>query len=763
MSKGLKIIFAIFGFVVILIAGGLYYVSTKINPEEIRKIAISEIGKAMPGTDVKISSVDYSLGTSVKFFVKDFDLKLKKGKNNLFNVKNVEVNIPVLSILTGGGTIDVKILKPNMYYQQISLEKNNWALALPEKKEGSGVSQKIDQVDTTPSSETKIELPKFVEQSKINIKVEDIHLLYMPFDKPKSDIHLSKINLKNLNLKSTTAFEIASKINFALEKQKNFKTNLQIIGEVDLGKFLEDKMLESSVVMNITDTSLSGLAFNIPDVETRAKVQINPDGVLSSKVDLKIINLANAETNIILNNNKLELKGLNLQTKLADIKNILPKDLAESLKIIDFGNSSLSIAGSMKMNLNDSVIKPDLKIDIKDPLTVNPNRDLSVQTTLQGTLKDKDVSLSLVNNLFSGSVTLKVKTLFDPLNIPADLTQFNPIQVNLLATNLRLSKDYLQNTIYANETKSNTSTESTTTSGVDTVAATKIMLPPVNIDIEGKNIFIENQETNIEAKIKVNKDEIRSDRFSLNYGKGVLLLPFKVKIQDSQNILTNFEMTMKSISFESLVPLLPPIVSGVSGNFNGVAKGNVNLLKSGVKYNLNIDVNATNGELKDFNVKKIATTMFDGIKDKYPAKYEKLTNRFEKLEVLAKVDEKENRVQKFLFIGENKSIQMSLAGTVFMSNQISKLVGSISESTSSALLKSETGLSAIPIRITGSGVAIYNVDLGYSLKKLSEGAAKIALTKTKMKVNKQVNKKLDKAKKKLEEEAKKKLKNLIKF
>ncbi len=66
MSSKLKIFGAvIFGFFIQL-GGTFFYVKSKINPEEIRKLTVEAISKTMPGADVTLASVDYSLGLNVK-------------------------------------------------------------------------------------------------------------------------------------------------------------------------------------------------------------------------------------------------------------------------------------------------------------------------------------------------------------------------------------------------------------------------------------------------------------------------------------------------------------------------------------------------------------------------------------------------------------------------------------------------------------------------------------------------------------------------
>ena len=103
MSKSMKIIISLVITLLLAFAAGVFYISSQINPDEIKTLAIENIEKGLPHANVDIDKIDYSIGTSIKLSVQKISLKLKKNDKPLLMLNEVSLHIPLLAIVTGGG------------------------------------------------------------------------------------------------------------------------------------------------------------------------------------------------------------------------------------------------------------------------------------------------------------------------------------------------------------------------------------------------------------------------------------------------------------------------------------------------------------------------------------------------------------------------------------------------------------------------------------------------------------------------------------
>ena len=266
MNKLTKVLISVFVIVSTLILASIYFVSTKLNSETIREVLVKTIEDNLYQTKATISEVDYSLGTSVQISVNDLKVVSTQDKSKLLEFSQLKIQIPILAILTRGGVIDIVTNSPQLYLSKKG-EFTNWQMALNQNlKKDTDQSKKIKKKRTE-----KIELPSFVNKSKINLKVLDAQLFLNLDQQSKGTFKLDRFILKNINLVSTTAFEISSMIQYQISPESVFKSEIQVIGEMALNEFIEKSNLSSSMQFKVAKTSLSNLAIQIPML--RGKIQ----------------------------------------------------------------------------------------------------------------------------------------------------------------------------------------------------------------------------------------------------------------------------------------------------------------------------------------------------------------------------------------------------------------------------------------------------------------------------------------------------------
>ncbi|MDA8792682.1 hypothetical protein N9N67_05520 [Bacteriovoracaceae bacterium] len=795
MSKKVKILGFLFGLFLVCLGGVYFYVSTVIKPELIKQKLIEVVESELPETKLEINEIDYSIFPTIKVNLKDFNLTLKKSGEKLFNVHEVNVSIPILAILTNGGNLEVNVSSPEMHYKQLSQKSDNWSLALKRKdkvdtnqtitSDSNNDSEKKDSSNSQSEDDGKFELPPLIKKSKINVRFDDIQLFYTPLKQKSSTVNISKFLVKDINLESTTAFEIASDINFNLSDSQMLKTSLLVIGQVDIPQFLKKKIIETSIKVDISKTSLTGLEFKIPNVKQNIKLKINPDGSIFADIKSSLDDLLDLKFNVDLKNKNVEVRDFSSSLHLNKVAGYLPPEMVEQLKQINFQGSVIQTKGSVQVNLEPMKINPNLKIEMTKPVLLENIMGQKFSNSLMVSLKGKNVVSEVKTEGFEGVIITKVSTEVDPLNQSFELDKLSPILVDIDGSNLRLRKVFIQKMLYggkkgagkAQEKSSGNNqagSDNTTPAPIDNTPGEKISLPKITTNIKFNQFFIGDELFNLDAKILANKNKANSEFFNFGIGAGKGSVGFNTLIKDTKNIDSDFKVNLKNINFNSFGAFLPPMLGGVSGFFHGQIDGKVQLMSSGLRYNINSDVSAVKGAFKDLDLAQFIMPLIDKV-DLLKGKVKKedliLSDKFDTFAFKGNASEKRIKIEKLEFIGPPKTLEVKGKGKVSMKETDPSLVDLEYKDKTGQLtphLKA-VGKDTLPIRLIGNGFVIlpdhnYTIDklAGEFLKnqfkakkKEAEAKLKAAAAKKKKELERKAKKAADKKKKELERKAKK--------
>ena len=214
----LAIVFSILALIFIIGFSGLYfYVSTKISPEEIRKLTISELQKIFPHAEINLGKIDYSIGLTVKLKAEALSMKYPRGgqKYNLFEVKDFNVYIPIMSIIKTSGTIRIAVENPKLGYYEFT-NGNSWTLAMGKGKEGAaGAADKSAGAGAGGESPSTMALPAIMGQIFMNLQISNMVVDYESKDQKRGNILIEKMLIKNININTATAFEVSSALTFS--------------------------------------------------------------------------------------------------------------------------------------------------------------------------------------------------------------------------------------------------------------------------------------------------------------------------------------------------------------------------------------------------------------------------------------------------------------------------------------------------------------------------------------------------------------------
>ena len=115
-SKTTKIISVLLLLSLIIVGALGFYISMKIDPKALKAETISYVEKKYPNLKLEIGDLSVGLGLTSEVLLTDITLA-NIGKvlpSKLFSLKEAKVKIPLLNMLTGGGTIKIYFDKPEV-------------------------------------------------------------------------------------------------------------------------------------------------------------------------------------------------------------------------------------------------------------------------------------------------------------------------------------------------------------------------------------------------------------------------------------------------------------------------------------------------------------------------------------------------------------------------------------------------------------------------------------------------------------------------
>lgn len=763
----LKIILvSVFSVFLLLSAGAIYYASTQISNEEIRKILIVQLEKSFPQAQVELGQLEISAGFN--FLLKMESLKIsldQKGiKSTLISLNDAVVSIPVWAILTGGGEVDVSINKPEIEYV-VAGENSNWSLAMAQSSQSSDTKSQPDSENEQgedASSSAVYSLPLFVTESSLNLRIQDILLAYKT-PEMSGDVTLSKFLVKNFNFETPTAFEVDSVLSFKMkEDQMNFST--LIIGEINFAKFIQDQVLPMKAMIRTSKISVPGLAPGLGEIKTELDLTLVQSGDISGSVKNNWDGiLADFQMNMAQGALKIsEIKFESSPDLLFRLVNMKIPELAS-------GKSLLKLGGQVNLTKDGKII-PQLDFSLSPALSYTSG-EMSAQVSANGKYEKTDLEVNVQADLFSGVVTTKVTGKHD-VNQPFNMEKLGPFQTHIIANNLKVSEKFIQESLYPAPTKAapaqqpnaQEQAEKKTAKG----SAASMVLPPGRIDLALNSIYLADKELNAKGVFLLKADSLATQSFTFNYVEGEGKLTHLTEL--TKNEMTHqFDFSLKDFDLSGIDPFLPKFIGGTKGIFNTSVKGSATSLT----YDMIINVDAKKGELLAMDISDQLNQMIKSIpilKDKVgDDKSFDFDGKFESLSFKAKATEKKAEFSSLKFVGINNKIDITGQGYLFLPplTEKSEVLLNLKDRSGKVakILQENVGDSLLPIQLAGPGLELkpqYEYTASKLAKTAFENRGKKEVERAKAKVIKKVEEELgDKLKDELKQKASDKLKQLL--
>lgn len=746
-SSKLKV-FSIAIFVFLILIGGLfYYASTKLRPEEIKRMAIEQTQKVFPKSEVSLESVDIGWGLNFKINLQKLSIKAVKDnqKIDMMSVDQLVVKVPVWAILTGSGIIEVKMDAPLMNYHEFSPEGNNWTFAMndnrtPEEKKAEEERKKREEGEKGPNAALGM-----LGKSKINVKLSDVRVSYTLRDNSNGEIKVSRFLIKGLNFESSTAFEIASSAKFIMKDNSAVAFDTIAIGEFNIADLLKNGSVSSTVIVKVNNISKTGLEWKFPEITTNIDLLLKKEGELSGKFITSFESQNKISANFKMAKS-VEISDFNAEIFLKDVALIIGLD-----KSIDMSKAKLLSKGSVNYG-EDKKINANLNFAITPGIGYS-KEGVTAITSVAGEFKEKDILIKSKTDAMDGQINASVTGEFDP-NEKFDLAKLKPFDIKIVASGMKIPEKFIRAKLWDKKSEEAIAADEANKKAAAAAAQNEpakapVGIPPSVVNVDWNNINIGGEDFSGRGKIVTGLNAIAVDDMTFKFSKGTGKLTQTMTLGKNSND-SKFNFEVANLNLSSFKAFLPPFVENFTGSFTGKVNGSATMFKNGKPpaFDVNVVADAKNGEIKKLNLSDYINPILANIpvvKDQVKDKQIKIDGNFETLTMKGHFTNAQYNLASVDFVGINKKVQVTGSGDIYplasagkpsvMEVNFTDNTGKISD-----VLQKNVGTKVLPLRVTGPGFDL-KPDYGYTISKLAKGALK---TKGEEKLKEAIQKNIDK-------------------
>lgn len=756
-STKMKVFGIIVGAFLVLMGGVFYYASTKLKPEEIKKLAIEQTQKVFPKAEVQLQAVNIDWGFNFKVNLEKFRIDALKDntKVEMLSVDQLVVKVPIWAIITNSGIVEIKLDAPMMNYAEFA-EGNNWTYAMGDLKTPAPEANKENGAASSESANSAV---GFFGKSKINVRFSDVKVKYTLRDNSNGEIQVSKFLIKGLNFENSTAFELQSTANFIMKDKSKVSFDTLAIGQFNIADFVKNGSVSSSINIKMNNLAKTGLDMKFPDVITNVDVLVKKDGELSGKV----VSTFESQNKITANfkmTKQIDITDINVDIVMKDIAAIMGLD-----KSIDMSKAKMTAKGNV-VYTNDKKIIPNLSFSISPGIGYS-KEGVTATTTVTGEMHGTEISGKAKTDVLEGTVVSTLSGSFDP-NQKFDMTKLKPFDIKVVASGMKVPEKLIRAKLWDKKPKEETEEKNNKedkAKQAEAVAKKEAdsSLPPANVAIDWSNINVGGEDFSGHGRVVTSGKTIAVDNMNFKFSKGTGKLTQTMTLGKNSSE-SKFSFEIQSLNLNSFKAFLPPFVENFTGTFTGKVAGNATMFADVTKmpnYDVMVSADAKNGEIKKLNIGEYINPMLANIplvKDQVKDKQVKVNGDFETFMLKGRFTNAQYSLSAFEFVGMNKKVTLTGNGEIYpiAGNKQSEVTANFTDGTGkiAEILQKNTGSKILPLHLVGPGFAL-KPDYQYTIGKLAKGAVK---AKGEEKIKEVVQKNLDKI---VPEKAKEKVQGIL--
>ncbi len=432
MSKN-KIVVLIFSLVLVGLTGLYFYAQSVIEPKEIKETITSKLEQALPGAAVSLGDLKVSYGPSIVLTIEGMDILLKKQvmkKRDLLQIKRANIRLPLVSLLTGGGNLEVNLEEPELFLHRKKDKLGNWKQAFNKEFEDKNAITKNRPL----SNSQNIILPAFLINSTVAFRLRDLKVYY-DIDDKVGVWRSSKFIIKNLGLNSNAAFEVQSNFKRVAEEKEKFSFDLTMIGSLEFSKYLKTGELNINSNIKIKELSLDSGKKKLPLVRGDAFVSLAKNGSLKGNLKT-LFKESSLDATFEIVDEKQELTLQKSVIQAADINDFVTK--------LNWG--PLSLAGSTvelmgRLDLSRGQVVPYLNFKVENLFLSKENINLSFSGS--GKFAGDKIISDLNSSALGGSLEVNTEVNFKINSSDTFEKRLSFYRVNALAKGVTLNKELM--------------------------------------------------------------------------------------------------------------------------------------------------------------------------------------------------------------------------------------------------------------------------------------------------------------------------------
>ncbi len=709
-----KILIIIITLLLTTVVGVIIYVGQTIDNNKITKLVTDSIEGSLNDVKVDIGTLEYNLGLSIGVDLEYLILKDRKTNFEIFSLQSTSVEINIFSILLGGGKVDINIKNPVLNVSK----KANGDLNLNKYIKTTPVNVVGPKSEDSTSDETvKVEIPSFIENSRLNFKLTELLVNYK--DKELSKFKIDKVLLKNLNLKTPTAYELDSYIDYSISENDSVSFVFRLFGELNLDQLITKKSLILKSYIKIKDIKTNLVKKNIPDVESEIDLTLNESSEFKAGISTAIKDLLTSQ--IVINIKKEDLT-ISLKEISLNIKKVLE---IIDIRELSTNDVNLILSGDIYSNLAFSSLTTDVSLSLNKILNIKFKDDEVNINKANVLLKNKLLELAVQTSLYSGVLDLKSNMNIDLLNLPSSISSLPRISTNLEVKNMIVPSKFTK----SSEAKSNSDANSSKEAVENDES---ILLPRTKTRLSVSNFSYGNSKLSANGTISSGGHKVYSKDLKILLDKSKSKISFNTNLKNG--VSSNFSLESKKIDFTSFRSFVPKEFGEVSGIMNLDLDGSI----TSDSYKINATVDAINGSLKGLKLKEVISSFMGKLSKFLPKKEIKIGENYDSLSSQFIATPSQINLKKINVVGKNKSLNLNLKGNIYQTKKESKLIGTLSIRDYEQDIKKLTNDSYLPLMLKGEGYVL--------TPSVSYTTEKIVKNKTKKEVDKLKNSIKEKAK-----------------
>lgn len=541
-----KIVIIIFIVFLLSCLGVFFYLKSQIKPDELKATIKTKLEESIPGAEISLGDLNIKYGTAFTVQIKGMDILLRESlvsKRDFLQVSHITVKLPLLSLLTGGGNIEVYLKKPELFLFRPEGKKGNWNIAFNSKPEKGKAITKRSSFEGSHN----IILPAFLINSTAALRLSDFKVYYDISGKT-GVWSASRLILKNVGIRSNAAFEVESNFKRVVGEEEKFSFDTVLIGSIELEKYLKTGKFHVNSNYKIKNLTTREHPAAYPLIRGNTSLKIDKTGAIEGEVST-LYQESELQAKFSASKEINELQVVKSNIKLEDISFLFPK-LRNNF---NFSQASLILEGRVK-NTKAVPFAPNVKFKLTGINYLK--KSFPFNFDLSGTFIEREVKTVFEGKIWSGLLKGNLEGTFD-LNSERPFDE----RVSFFSGEFNFSG----NTIPSGFMRAKDLEER---DGVQS----NVLLPKGIVSVNFENLTYDKNTLNGGFSLKTEKDVVEVSNGALLSGDGKVTFKSKAKLFDDE---INWQHEFEFKKFPSLVVAsvfprdYPFLVGAVDGSLKG--------------------------------------------------------------------------------------------------------------------------------------------------------------------------------------------------